>query len=108
MIGNTFNWFEKRQKYSGGEYLPELALYSPSLGIESDQDARTGASRILLEDKYLFDMIGDDEIDKKYPLIIIATARPLSAAEVRAITFRNIRLKRVTACRSSCSESLGI
>lgn len=47
-----------------------------------DQDARTGASRILLEDKYLFDMIGDDEIDKKYPLIIIATARPLSAAEV--------------------------
>lgn len=82
MIGDTFNWFEKRQKYSGGEYLPELALYSPSLGIESDQDARTGASRILLEDKYLFDMIGDDEIDKKYPLIIIATARPLSAAEV--------------------------
>ena len=81
MIAETFDWFSCRQPYSGGEFLPELALYSPFLGDYTDLDARTGASRILFEDKYLFDMIGEDEISEKYPLIVIATAKPLTVSE---------------------------
>ena len=81
MIADVFDWFAKRQPFSGGEFLSEIALYSPFDGDFTDLDGRTGASRILFEDKYLFDMIGEEEISEKYPLIVIATARPLKKSE---------------------------
>ena len=90
IISETFDWFSRRQPFSGGEFLPELALYSPFLGDYTDLDARTGASRILFEDKYLFDMIGENEISEKYPLIVISTAKPLTDSE--AVKFRQYTL----------------
>lgn len=81
MVSKTFDWFKERQPFSGGECLSEIALYSPFNGDFTDLDGRTGASRILFEDKYLFDMIGEEEVSAKYPLIVIATARPLSKKE---------------------------
>ncbi len=81
MIADVFGWFIERQPFSGGEFLPEIALYSPFNGNLTDLDGRTGASRILFEDKYLFDIIGEEEISEKYPLIVIATAKPLSESE---------------------------
>lgn len=66
IIGNATKFFNERKKWSGGEFKTELALFTPC-----DCDGRYGAARILLEDKYLFDVIDESEMSDKYPLTII-------------------------------------
>ncbi len=67
MIAETMKYMKDREEFVGGKYLPELAIYTPN-----EENGRIGASRILQEGKYLFDLIDDTEIENGYPLIIVA------------------------------------
>ena len=73
MIGETMQFMKEREPFIGGKYLPELAMYTPNEG-----KGRTGASRILFEEKYLFDVIDENEIENGYPLIVVAQDIALS------------------------------
>lgn len=75
IIGKATRFFNDRKKWSGGEFKTELALFTPC-----DCDGRYGAARILLEDKYLFDVIDENEISAKYPLIVMGGDCELSDA----------------------------
>ena len=65
-----------REKWRGGSYLAEAALYSP----EEDQ-ARYGSARILFEEKILFDLIEEEEISNRYKLIVLPFDRELTRSE---------------------------
>ncbi len=81
-IGNAMRYVKAREPWRGGEFSAELAILSDmhalhapegqALGKKELLKGRTGLSRILFEGKYLFDMIGYEQIDEKYPLIILA------------------------------------
>ena len=69
-IGNAARYVHEREPWRGGEYLPELAVLSDAKS--GNGSGRTGACRMLFEAKYLFDLIGWEEIDNRYPLIVLA------------------------------------
>ena len=81
-IGNAMRYIKAREPWRGGEPLVDLAvlsdirsLHTPegqALGKKELNKGRTGISRMLFEAKYLFDIIGYEEISCKYPLIILA------------------------------------
>ncbi len=81
-IGNAMRYIKAREPWRGGTPLVDLAvlsdihsLHTPAgqaLGKKELNKGRTGASRMLFEAKYLFDIIGYEEISAKYPLIILA------------------------------------
>ncbi len=95
-IGNAMRYVKAREPWRGGTFCAELAIlsdlhaiHSPEgqrLGIKALRGGRTGLSRMLFEGKYLFDMIGYEEIDEKYPLIILADEKSeLSEEEYTAL-----------------------
>ena len=67
MIGETMAFMKEREAFVGGKYLPELAMFTPK-----EDSGRIGASRILFEEKYLFDVIDEYELENGYPLIVVA------------------------------------
>lgn len=69
-IGNAARYVHEREPWRGGEYLPEMAVLSDAKG--GNVSGRTGMCRMLFEEKYLFDLIGWEEIDNRYPLIVLA------------------------------------
>ena len=73
MIGETMRFMKEREPFVGGKYLAELAMFTPKEG-----SGRTGASRILFEGKYLFDVIDEYELENGYPLIVVAQDVALS------------------------------
>lgn len=80
MIGETMQFMREREPFVGGKYMTELAMFTPGEG-----SGRTGASRILLEGKYLFDVIDQDELENGYPLIIVAQDIELSEKVVTSL-----------------------
>ena len=81
-IGNAMRYIKARERWQGGTPLVDLAvlsdmhsLHTPEgqvLGKKELSKGKTGVSRMLFEAKYLFDIIGYEEIDSKYRLIILA------------------------------------
>ncbi|MBR1974978.1 MAG: alpha-L-fucosidase [Clostridia bacterium] len=80
MIGETMRFMKEREPFVGGKYLAELAMFTPKEG-----SGRTGASRILFEGKYLFDVIDEYELENGYPLIVVAQDVALSNTVVAAL-----------------------
>lgn len=76
-IGCAMNYLKERDTWRGGEYIPELAVFS-----ENPTGGKNGICRMLFESKYLFDLIGIDEISNKYPLIILGDSLNLSEKAV--------------------------
>lgn len=96
-IGNAVRYLKERDAWRGGNFMAEMAilsdlhaLHSPegqALGIKALRAGRTGLSRMLFEEKYLFDMIGYEEISEKYPLIVLADDKSeLCDEEYEALT----------------------
>lgn len=75
-IGEANTYTKMREPWRGGDFLAEVALYSPKGG-----KGRTGLSRILFEEKILFDMIDKEEVSNKYKVIILTDDEPLSGSE---------------------------
>ena len=73
MIGETMRFMREREAFVGGKYPAELAMFTPK-----DCSGRTGAARILFEEKYLFDVIDEYELENGYPLIVVAQDIPLT------------------------------
>ena len=80
MIGETMQFMKEREAFVGGKYLPELAMFTPQEG-----SGRVGASRILFEEKYLFDVIDEYEIENGYPLIVVAQDIELSERVISSL-----------------------
>ena len=80
MIGETMRFMKEREPFVGGKYLAELAMFTPKEG-----SGRTGASRILFEGKYLFDVIDEYELENGYPLIVVAQDVALSNKVIAAL-----------------------
>ncbi|MBO5277091.1 MAG: alpha-L-fucosidase [Clostridia bacterium] len=80
MIGETMQFMKEREAFVGGKYLPELAMFTPQEG-----SGRVGASRILFEEKYLFDVIDEYEIENGYPLIVVAQDIELSESVISSL-----------------------
>ena len=80
MIGETMQFMKEREPFVGGKYLSELAMFTPKEG-----SGRTGASRILFEEKYLFDVIDEYELENGYPLIVVAEDTELSEKVVDSL-----------------------
>ena len=100
-IGNAMRYMKAREPWRGGKFCAELAVLSDlhllgtsegqAIGKKTLLSGRTGLSRMLFEGKFLFDIIGWEEINEKYPLIILADEKEeLSEEEYFA-------LKRFTA-----------
>lgn len=86
IIGNAFRFFNANKASSGGDFVTELALFTPR-----DCGGRYGAARMLFESKYLFDVIDENEISDKYPLIVVGGDCDLSeelALKLRDYAFR--------------------
>ena len=79
-IGQANAYTKEREAWRGGEFLAEVGLYSPVGG-----DGRTGLSRILFEEKILFDMIDSEEISNKYKVIILTDDVELTSSEYEKI-----------------------
>ena len=81
-IGNAMRYMKAREPWRGGDALVDMAVLSDlhavhsnegsALGISALRAGRTGLSRMLFEGKYLFDLIGWEEIGEKYRLIVLA------------------------------------
>lgn len=72
-IGNAMRYIHAREPWRGGEFLPEVAILSDQRENGNRcGNGRTGAARMLFEGKYLFDLIGYEEIDAKYKFILLA------------------------------------
>jgi len=80
MIGEANAYIAEREQWRGGTPIVEMAL----LSLENN-DARKGAGRILFEEKYLFDMIGEDEISSQYKVIVVCDNQPLSEKACKAL-----------------------
>ncbi len=73
-IGAANAYVKAFEPWRGGECIAEAAIYSPKAS-----EGRTGLSRILFEEKILFDLIDEEEISNRYALIILADDEELSA-----------------------------
>ena len=80
MIGETMRFMQEREPFVGGKYLAELAMFTPK-----EDSGRTGAARILFEEKYFFDVIDGEEIENGYPLIVVAQDIALSQREIDSL-----------------------
>ena len=76
-IGKANAYTKEREMWRGGESVAEVAVYS----LGGATTGRTGISRILFEEKILFDLIDESEISIKYKFIILADDRELSKSE---------------------------
>lgn len=79
-IGEANAYIQCREAWRGGEYMAEAAIYSPTRS-----DGRTGLSRILLEEKILFDLIDEGEISNKYKVIFLSDDEVLTESEYVAL-----------------------
>ena len=79
-IGEANAYVKERETWRGGEYLAEAAMYSPHGG-----DGRTGLSRILFEEKILFDLIDEQEISNRYKVIFLCDDEELTESEYTAL-----------------------
>ena len=79
-IGEANAYTREREAWRGGEYMAEAAIYSPHGG-----DGRTGLSRILFEEKILFDLIDEEEISNRYKLIFLCDDVALTDSEYTAL-----------------------
>lgn len=75
-VGEANAYIKEREHWRGGEYLAEMAIYSPKGG-----NGRKGISRILFEEKILFDMIDENEISNRYKVIILCDDLALTESE---------------------------
>jgi len=78
-IGEANAYVKEREAWRGGEYLAEAAMYSPKGG-----DGRIGLSRILFEEKILFDLIDEYEISNRYKVIFLCDDAELTESEYLA------------------------
>ena len=76
-IGKANAYTKERENFRGGEFLAEMAVYS----LDKATTGRTGISRILFEEKILFDLIDESEISNKYKLIVLSDDKELNASE---------------------------
>ena len=71
-IGNAFSYVRSLESKAEGEFVADLAILSQDVSENAfSQPGDTGASRMLLEGKYLFDVIDGEEISSRYRLIIL-------------------------------------
>ncbi len=77
-IGDANAYMKEREAWRGGDFLAEAAIYSP---VGGGGDERTGLSRILFEEKILFDLIEESEISNRYKLIFLCDNQELSDSE---------------------------
>ena len=80
MIAETMQFMREREPFVGGKYLAEMAMFTPK-----EDNSRTGAARILFEEKYLFDVIDETELADGYPLIVVAQDIALSESVIVAL-----------------------
>ncbi len=80
-IGNAMRYIKEREPWRGGNPVVDIAVLSDQRDPHCPEHralggrgwgGRTGISRMLFEAKYLFDLIGYEEISEKYPLIVLA------------------------------------
>ncbi len=89
-IGNAMRYIKAREPWRGGEFMAEIGvlsdlLHNPKYG-DMRQLGRTGVCRMLFENKYLFDLIGYEEISSKYRFIILADEQnELNEEEYKAL-----------------------
>jgi len=70
LIGNAYSYVEKVEGYyKGAEPVADIAILSGVSGSVSDSD--TGAHRILLESKYLFDIVDGEADFSGYRLLVL-------------------------------------
>ena len=79
-IGYANAYIKEREAWRGGEYIAEAAMYSPKGG-----DGRIGLSRILFEEKILFDLIDEREISNRYKVIFLCDDEELTDSEYTAL-----------------------
>ena len=79
-IGYANAYIKEREAWRGGEYIAEAAMYSPKGG-----DGRIGLSRILFEEKILFDLIDEKEISNRYKVIFLCDDEELTDSEYKAL-----------------------
>ena len=71
-ISEAMRYHREREPYMGGEYVAELAVLSEeTVRIDFLRRYDAGVSRMLLEEKYMFDIISKDEDFGKYKLIVL-------------------------------------
>ena len=77
-IGAAFSYVQALEERSAGEFVADLAVLSQDVSENAFyQPGDTGATRILLEGKYLFDVIDGEEIDARYRAIVLPGLRSL-------------------------------
>ncbi len=89
-IGNAMRYIKAREPWRGGDFIAEIAVLSDLLPNSTMGDmrqlGRTGVCRMLFEEKYLFDLIGYEEISNKYKFIILADEQnELNEVEYKAL-----------------------
>lgn len=96
-VGKAMSYIKQRDGWRGGEFQAELAI----LGDDRCK-ARDGIGRILFEDKYQFDLIAWDEIDNRYPLIVVTTDnRELTENEYNALRVYVEKGGKILACNKA-------
>ena len=71
-IANAFSYYELLEKYNTGAFYAEVGVLSQDIvKNEFIQQGDTGACRILLEEKILFDVIDVSDISDRYKVIIL-------------------------------------
>ena len=71
-IGNAYRYVKEIESIFTQKFVSEIAILSQDIVKNSLQPAGDfGASRILLEEKYLFELIDAEGISNKYKLIIL-------------------------------------
>ena len=80
-IGNAMRYIKAREPWRGGKPIVDIAVLSDQRDLHSPEhralggsvkSGRTGVCRMLFEAKYLFDLIGYEEISNDYKLIVLA------------------------------------
>ncbi len=79
LIGKAYSEIEQKEEWLGGEYIPDIALFSAeALKCSHKNNAYdTGANRIMLEGHYLYNIVDENEDLSKYKLVILPDCIPL-------------------------------
>ena len=79
LIGSAYKEIEEKEEWLGGEYVPDIALFSTEeLKVAPKNNAYdVGANRVMLEGHYLYNIVDENEDLDKYKLVILPDSIPL-------------------------------
>ncbi len=79
LIGSAYKEIEEKEEWLGGEYIPDIALFSSEAlkCSHKNNPYDIGANRVMLEGHYLYNIVDENEELDRYKLVILPDCIPL-------------------------------